>query len=337
MSLFTRFGHALYGRKPISRLAQSHPVIVRLDDRLDSVINRALDRLQEDVYDDLIVVDRFGKYYGILSVKQLVLRQTDLLVNTIDQRALAQKQAQELERINKMKSQFISCITHELRAPVNTMIGLAELIQFAQNSGDLKKVGNYASLSLTAATNLRALVNNILDLAKIEAGRLEVQIDTFNLSRLVVEVMEATEILLRDKDVRIVSQCPSQDIFIQSDPIKVRQILTNIANNAAKFTELGQIIFKVEFRADQILLSIADTGIGIKKEDQNKLFKSFSQVGDIKTRSHEGTGLGLVITKYLVELLHGKLFFESDFGVGTTFIIIFPCKPQFKERENHHD
>ncbi len=323
-TVFRRYGFELYSRKPIVTVADTEPLIIHESERLDVAIDKALMRSTEDIYDEIVVIDGNGYYKGLLSVKQMIIQQSTLLANSIIQKELVNERAKELEKINKLKSQFISHVTHELRSPVNAIIGLAELMRTSCEKGYIDQLKDRLSLLMSSATSLRAIINNILDLSKIEAGKMEIFCECFDIVTLLREVAETTRILLGNKPVDVEVVAHEGPIFIESDPVKVRQVLTNLTSNSAKFTEKGRIILSLTMESDWIKVSVSDTGIGIKEEDLNKLFTAFTQLEDVKTKRYEGTGLGLTIAKNLLDLLGGKISVSSKFGEGTTFEVSLP-------------
>ncbi len=323
-SLFSKFGQALYGKKKIGRLALEHPVVINENSFIDNALILALERQGDTVYDNLMVKDENGNYVGMVSVRDLIEQQGVALAHTISGKEIISEKNRELEKISKMKSSFLSNVTHELRAPVNTMIGLGELMYVACETDNVAKVKGYASKLLNSATNLRALVNNILDLTKMEAGRMKIMSEEFDIAETVKYVAEATEVLVRDKEVQIKTEIPEIPVMITSDPVKVRQILTNLANNAAKFTDKGEIVLSLKQLEESVELKVSDTGVGIRKEDQEQLFTAFIQVQNAKTKSHDGSGLGLTITRQLICLLNGTIEMESRFGDGTTMTVTIP-------------
>ncbi len=323
-TLFRRYGFEVFGKRPIITIADTDPLIVKEKEPLSKVIDKALERPTDKIYDEIIVVDENGYYKGIVSVKQMILQQSQALANSIVQKELAHERAKELEKTNKIKSQFIANVTHELRSPVNAIMGLVELMRIACDKGDISQLKDRITLLMSTATNLRAIITNILDLSKIEAGKMEVFYEDFNVVLLLREVAETTRVLLGNKPVEVEVIAHEGPIFINSDPVKLRQILTNLTSNAAKFTEKGKIMLGIDKGEDKIKIYVKDTGIGIKDEDLDKLFIAFNQLEDAKTKRHEGTGLGLTITKNLVNLLGGKITLSSKFGVGTTFEVTLP-------------
>jgi signal transduction histidine kinase len=323
-ALFRRFGFELYGKHPIIAIADTTPLIVPENERLDVVIDKALERTPQDIYDEIIVTTPDGAYKGLLSVKQLVIQQSNALANSVLQKEMASARAQELEKINQVKSQFLANVTHELRSPVNAIIGLAELLRMSADKGSIEQIKERLSFMISSATNLRTVITNILDLSKIDAGKMEVTQQEVNAVSLLAEIAETTRILLGKKPVVVQLNAPVMAMTINTDPIKLRQVLMNLVSNAAKFTETGRIEITLSIIGSSLVIAISDTGIGIKEEDLHKLFTAFSQIEDAKTKKHEGTGLGLTISKNLVELIGGTISITSTYGKGTTFIVSLP-------------
>lgn len=322
-TLAIRFGFALYGRKPISIIADMTPLIVHMDDTLNEVLGQAMARSFNDIYDAILVVDDDDKYIGWLSVKQLVIEQGNFLAKSIAQRELAISKAIEIEKLDKMKTSFMAHVTHELRSPITAIVGFAELMQMRFARQQLEDFPKYLSLLSSSSQNLRSIVNNILDLSKIEAGRMEVFNEDFSLCELLSEVLETCKMLVGEKPLAIEVDGPDPPAILYGDRVKIRQILLNLASNAVKYSDRGIVVISAEV-TDELQLTVRDTGIGIKKADLQRLFSAFDQLEDAKTRRHEGTGLGLNITKQLVQLLGGRINVESTFGVGSRFDVIIP-------------
>ena len=325
-TLFRRFGFELYGKYPVIAIADTSPLIVPEDERLDVVIDKALERPPQDIYDEIIVTSARGAYRGLLSVKQLVIQQSNALATNILQKEMASARAQELEKINRVKSEFLANVTHELRSPVNAIIGLAELLRMAADKGSIEQIKERLSFMISSATNLRTVITNILDLSKIEAGKMEVARQNFDASALVADIAETTRVLVGNKPVQVKVMAPSMPVMVTTDPIKLRQIVMNLASNAAKFTERGEITITLSLIGNKLEIAVVDTGPGIREEHKEKLFMAFSQIEDAKTKSHEGTGLGLTISKNLAELIDGSISVESTYGEGTTFIVSLPLQ-----------
>jgi signal transduction histidine kinase len=323
-TVFRQFGWELYGRKPITAIPLDEPLILPITERLDAALATALERPQANVYDEIVVVDEDGRYAGLLSVKQMVLQQSHSLGNILVQKELAHERARELEEVTRIKSQFLANVTHELRSPVNAIIELAELLRMSAENGYVGQVRDRLSLLMQSATNLRSVITNMLDLSKIEAGRMRVIVEEFDVVPVLQEIADTTRVLLGGRPVEVIVSCENVPVMITSDPVKLRQMLLNLASNAAKFTEQGHIVIGQTRTETALVVSVSDTGSGIRAEDLGKLFIAFNQLEDAHTKRHAGTGLGLTITRELAQLLHGRVEVESAYGIGTTFTVHLP-------------
>lgn len=327
LTLSRRFGYELYGRHPVSIIANDRPLIVNEHELLDSVITKAFSRPAGDIYDEIIVVSE-GTYLGLLSVKNLILQQSSALTRSMLLEELASTRASELEQISQLKSQFMANVTHELRSPVNAIIGLAELLKMAVADGSMELVKERLALMLTCSNNLKATITNILDLSKIEAGKMDVTLQEINIVEILQQVAETTRILLGDKPVSVTLSLPADTVTFSTDPIKLRQILTNLTSNAAKFTNTGSIDISLEMIVNGIEIQVRDTGIGVKEDDLQHIFTAFGQAEDATTKTHEGTGLGLTISNNLVKLIGGSISVESTYGEGSVFFLTIQNAPQ---------
>lgn len=323
-TVFRQFGWEIYQRRPIASVNDTTPLILPDWSRLDAALALALQRGSQDLYDEVIVVRDDGSFAGLLSVRQMVLQQTHALANIIVQKELAHERARELEEIGRIKSQFLASVTHELRSPVNAIIELAELMRIASEQGHIGHVRDRLTLLMSSATNLRSVITNMLDLSKIEAGRMNVFVEPFDVVELLHEVAETTRVLLGGKPVEVIVSAEARAVEMQSDPVKVRQMVLNFAGNAAKFTSSGRIVIQQTSTASTLSIAVSDTGIGIAQHDLDKLFIAFSQLEDAHTKAHEGTGLGLAITKELARLLGGRVAVASEPGRGSTFTVHLP-------------
>jgi PAS domain S-box-containing protein len=235
---------------------------------------------------------------------------------------------QEVERANRLKSEFLASMSHELRTPLNAIIGFSDLL--ARGKGGLlsDKHQHFVGHVQEAARHLLQLINDILDLSKIEAGRVELEPQEFSVSAALDEVLSVITPLAVNKSIRV-STTASAEQVIYAERIRFKQILFNLLSNAVKFTpEKGQVAIECSTSSDGVLISVSDTGIGIPVEEQSAVFDEFHQAGPTTNGVKEGTGLGLSITKRLIELHGGRIWLSSEPGKGSCFSFLLPNKPE---------
>ncbi len=231
------------------------------------------------------------------------------------------------EAANLSKSQFLANMSHELRTPLNAIIGYSEMLkEEAEDIGqddfipDLQRVHS-------AGKHLLGLINDVLDLSKIEAGKMDLHLETFDLTTVLSEIQSTIQPLVEKRGNTLTVKCESNIDQIHADITKFRQIILNLLSNATKFTEQGLITVDVSYQTDTddlVRICVTDDGIGMTPEQQNKLFQPFTQADSSTTRKYGGTGLGLTITKKFVELMGGNISLVSEFGHGSMFIITLP-------------
>jgi signal transduction histidine kinase len=243
-----------------------------------------------------------------------------------EQNTRLQWQSRELEKANRLKSEFLASMSHELRTPINALIGYASLM-LDRIYGDLTPRQEEGLKRIQgAAQHLLALINDILDLAKIEAGRMPLHLEDVGLEDVVTEISQQIEPLVKKKSLTYTVQMPSKDLALHTDRTKVKQILLNLLSNAVKFTPQGGIWLTVSRDEDDLRFDVKDTGIGIREGDLESIWEDFRQVDQSRTREFGGTGLGLSITRKLVDALGGHVFAESVFGKGSTFTVVLPVR-----------
>ena len=235
-----------------------------------------------------------------------------------------QWQSSELERAYRLKSEFLANMSHELRTPINALIGYTALM-LDRIYGDLttKQVEGLTRIQ-ASAQHLLALINDILDLARIEAGKTPVRLETFELRPLLVELAAQMEPLVKRKSLEFKVSIDQHIPMVLTDPTKVKQIVLNLLSNAVKFTNRGHVSFGASAVGNDVVVRVSDTGIGIKPQHLDVIFEEFRQVDQSRTREYGGTGLGLSITRKLVTLLGGELSVASEYGHGTTFVVKLP-------------
>ncbi len=244
-------------------------------------------------------------YYGIQAAENERLKEETLVA----------------EKSNQAKSYFLANMSHEIRTPMNAIVGMDEMI-LRETKDD--KIRRYALDMKSAGNTLLSIINDILDLSKIEFGKMELVPVEYDISSVINDIVNMTVKKANDKGLEfemIVDEKIPSVLF--GDEIRVRQVMLNVINNAIKYTEKGKVTVEISFRRaiNRLHVVVQDTGIGIKEEDREKLFQSFQRLDETKNRNVEGTGLGLAITKNLVGLMNGKIEVDSTYGEGTTFTI----------------
>ena len=270
---------------------------------------------------------------GIIMVHQIEFQRNweedhlEILKDIGSQTAIAVRQAilySKVQEATRLKSEFLAGMSHELKTPLNAVIGFSEML-ISEDYGKLnikqKKFLNNISVS---GEHLLKLVNDILDPSKIESGNMQIYCETFNIYHAVEETVSVLKSLAMKKNIDLKMNV-SRNIFINADLRRFKQVMYNLLSNAVKFTEdKGKIRVKAYQDGSNLKVEIHDTGIGIAAKDKDKIFKNFRQLDSSLTRKQEGTGLGLTLTKKLVELHNGEIDFESKEGKGSKFWFSLP-------------
>ena len=239
-----------------------------------------------------------------------------------------QEKNEELESANLAKDRFLANMSHELRTPLNAIIGFTGTLLMKLPGPLTTEQNKQLQIDQSSAKDLLSLINDLLDLAKIESGKVAVTLESVICQGVVEEVRTTLKPLAEKKGIDFRLQLPAAELVLKSDRRALSQILINLVNNAIKFTERGEVC--VELRHERVngsantQISVHDTGIGIKQDDQEKLFQAFTQMGNTGSRRYEGTGLGLHLSQKLAELLGGRIEFTSEFGKGSTFTLTLP-------------
>jgi PAS domain S-box-containing protein len=237
------------------------------------------------------------------------------------------KAKEEVERASRLKSQFLSNMSHELRTPLNAVIGYSEMLALGMGGTLTEKQERYIQNITLSGRHLLDMVNEILDLSKIEAGKMDIQPEWIDLESFIFSIQEVFCSIAEQKQVQLCFDIQPDLEVILADPSRIRQIFYNLISNALKFNRIGGTVTLKLFQAFEdpyITFQVIDTGIGIPKSKKEKLFTEFYQVNNSSNRPHEGTGLGLSLTKRLVELHGGTITMESEENVGSTFTFTLP-------------
>ena len=274
-----------------------------------------------------------------VSVLQTVADQVAVAIDNARSFELSQQAVMEMREIDRLKSQFLANMSHELRTPLNSIIGFSRVII----KGIDGPVTELQQQDLTAIYNsgqhLLGLINDILDLSKIEAGKMELAFDEVNIVDVTSSVLSTMSGLIKDKPIQMKRIIEPNLPTVRADAIRIRQVIINLLSNASKFTDEGDIVVEVGLKPgstgrNEMRISVTDTGPGISKQDQPKLFQPFSQVDDSPTRKTGGTGLGLSICQHIINMHGGRIWVDSDVGKGSTFHFTLPLFRKEKENES---
>jgi signal transduction histidine kinase/CheY-like chemotaxis protein len=276
----------------------------------------ALDFYENDQTRDWSVED--------IAMVEAVANQVALAVENARAYEELQKTAEQLKEMDRLKTQFLANMSHELRTPLNSIIGFSRVILKGidgpiteQQRDDLTSIYNNGQ-------HLLGMINDILDISKIEAGKMALIFEPVDLQQIISGVMSTAAALVRDKPIKLEQEVALNLPIIRADGTRVRQVILNLLSNAAKFTEEGQITLRAWTDEDHITISVEDTGIGIPPKHQTTIFEEFRQVDASTTRRTGGTGLGLAISRHFVEMHGGRIWVESEPDVGSTFTFTLP-------------
>jgi K+-sensing histidine kinase KdpD/CheY-like chemotaxis protein len=266
------------------------------------------------------------------TVFQILSDQVSIAIENAHAYEISQQAVSEMRELDRVKNQFLANMSHELRTPLNSVIGFSRVILKGIDGpiNDVQKqdIGSIYSSGM----HLLNMINEILDMSKIEAGKMELQLESVNISDVINSTVSAAMGLVKDKPIEMVQKVEANLPLVKMDQIRIGQVLTNLIANAVKFTEKGNITIGASLSKDpegksEILVTVTDSGIGIAQEDQSKLFQRFSQVDDSPTRKTGGTGLGLSICRSLVEMHKGRIgLLNSEVGKGSTFFFTLPLE-----------
>lgn len=277
-----------------------------------------------------------GKRYGTLNFSSRLPRVPEfslsdknfikLLAHWVGS-AMERKQIEnEREAAKKTKDEFLANMSHEIRTPLNAILGYSECL-FSGLNGELNP-SQQESLGkvIRAGNNLLEIINDILDLSKLESGHMRLQLERVDLIQIILHCIELLEPLARQKNLPILFSPLYSTSWIIADEVKIRQCISNLLSNAIKFTEVGSVSIEIQEKPQEVMICVSDTGIGINAEDQKRIFSMFTQVDGSMTKKYKGTGLGLTIAKNFAEMHKGTLIVKSRPEIGSSFILSLPRK-----------
>jgi len=250
-----------------------------------------------------------------------------------------QKEKERAEESDHLKSAFLANMSHEIRTPMNAILGFTELLTMPDSEVTPEEKENFIKLINNSGNNLLQLIDDIIDISKIEAGQLKINIKNCNINSSLTDIWQSFLEIRKHKgkeniDIRINENVSEQNITIKTDPLRLNQVFINLIDNALKFTEDGFIEFGYEFKNNQeLLFYVKDTGLGMDRNKKDLVFNRFTKIEDDSSRLYRGAGLGLAISKSIVELLGGKIWVESALDVGSTFYFTLPFN-QVESDEN---
>jgi len=306
--------------KPIEELVRGTNIIGKgnLEHRIDIKSRDETGELGQAFNE---MVEQLKLYHDHLE-KMVKERTSELREKTIE----VEQANIHLREIDRLKSIFLSSMSHELRTPLNSIIGFTGIILQGMSGKVNKKQRKQLTMVKNSSNHLLSLINDILDISKIEAGKVELSLEEFSLDDVVREVVENFSTAASEKGLELLTEMP-QEIMLFSDRRRMSQVLMNLVSNAIKFTDRGSIKIADKIPEDNNLeIRVIDTGGGIKQEDMDKLFKPFQQIDVSLNNKHEGTGLGLYLTKILVTLMGGDISVKSEYGRGSEFTLTIPLK-----------
>jgi signal transduction histidine kinase len=265
-----------------------------------------------------------------LKIQRTLASQISIAVENARQYAEQVETSAKLRALDQLKSEFLASMSHELRTPLNSIIGFADVLLEGLDGELNERMEEDVRLIRESGRHLRELIGDILDMSKIESGRMDLRYEDIDLRQMAQDVLAANQPLAQAKNLDLYLDVDDSVLTVPADRTRIRQVLINIMGNAIKFTEKGSISLSIHDKDSHVLVAIRDTGIGIKEENIGIVFEQFRQIDGGLNRAAGGTGLGMPITKKLVEIHGGDIWIESVYGQGSTFFFTLPYIPAAK-------
>lgn len=306
-----------YGNNSLHKLFELEEDILQQSTTVQKVDTKCL---VKEAYCRLGISTIYDEYKDVIGYIITVDDLTDKM-QIIDQLEEASRQA---DLANRAKSAFLAKMSHEIRTPINAVLGMDEMILRETKE---EKISEYAMSIRDASKVLLSIINDILDLSKIESGKFSIIADKYSVPEMIINIVDIMSVKVREKGLdwklEIDKNIPTH---LFGDELRIKQIITNIMNNAVKYTDSGQILLRMEWeergeKEGELLIEVTDTGIGIRREDMDKLFAYYERFDEERNHFVEGTGLGLTITKNLVEMMNGSINVSSIYGKGSSFFV----------------
>lgn len=336
-SYFSRFyrleirpGQSLLGLVPPQIAFIWRPLFDRAlrGERLVEEISYEIENVKVDVELSLNpIVDPQGQVTGVAAITRDITQRKQIA----ETMRLAKEAA---ETANQSKSQFLANMSHELRTPLGAILGYGEIIAEEAEEIELEEIASDAKKIQSAGRHLLALINDVLDLSKIEAGRMQLEIGEIELIPMIQDIIIATEPLIQKNGNQLVVKGLETLSYMTSDRLKIKQIVMNLLSNASKFTHQGTVLFELQQVEEQLVIRVQDSGIGMTPEQMGRIFDAFIQADSSTTRKYGGTGLGLSITRHFCHMLGGQITVESEPGRGSTFTVVLPLYLEAPAAEN---
>ena len=328
----------------VARAARNRDGVLVNDVRrtVDFLPNPMLPETKAEIAVPMIVGDRVIGVLDLQASREGAFSENDLRIFTIlasqiavahenaKQYALQVETAQKLREVDLLKSEFLASMSHELRTPLNSIIGFADVLLEGLDGELNERMEEDVRLIRQSGAHLRELIGDILDMSKIEAGKMELRYEDINIIQMAQDIMKTAHPLAQEKSLELLLDLDDSIEEIKADRTRLRQVLWNIMGNAIKFTEKGSVTLRIAAKDDHALVSVKDTGIGISESHIPIVFEQFRQVDGSMERVIGGTGLGMPISKRLVELHGGQIWVESVVDQGSTFFFTIPYEPSMK-------